>query len=203
MLGEKYSKYAGIEYHGLAGVTQSCLDAIVRLIGSGEKIKHASILTCGQMHCILLKNLIGDRVAIKTGFSSGYPGEGPTGLAVALQLLRRHGVEIDEYEVSSEILEAIDFSALFDSQLRSLDKLRPVRPSKWYEYIYDVMGDDEDRNSHLNSNFPVTVSFGLLDSRLTDLALNFNENPDNAVMSAFRRLEDVVRKKAGLNGEGG
>lgn len=42
------------------------------------------------------------------------------------------------------------------------------------------------------------MPFGIVDSRLYDLALNFETQPDNSIMSGYRRLEDIVRKRTKL-----
>ena len=45
---------AGIEYAGQAGVTQECLDAIMRLIQYGDLIKKARIISASGEHGFLL-----------------------------------------------------------------------------------------------------------------------------------------------------
>ena len=55
---------------------------------------------------------IGDQAAVKSGFASGYGGEGPAALSYALQLLEAHGVELEEVEVSADLIERLDDSAL-------------------------------------------------------------------------------------------
>ena len=71
------TKLAGIEYHGISGGSRDCQDAVMRLLQCGEAIKRARIVSFSNSHCLLLTNEIGDRVAVKSGFSSGYGGEGP------------------------------------------------------------------------------------------------------------------------------
>lgn len=41
----------------------------------------------------------------------------------------------------------------------------------------------------------------LLDTRLIEQALEFKKNPDNAIMNAYRRIEDIVRKRTELHNE--
>ena len=70
---------ACIEYHGGPGVTQPCLDAVIRLIQFGDQITKAQILSADgdpvTEHCFLL-TVNDDLVAIKSGFASGYRGNG-------------------------------------------------------------------------------------------------------------------------------
>lgn len=202
-MSPRNAQFSQIQFHGQPGITRPCVDAIVRLIHFGDKIIKAALLTHDHEHCFLLTINEGDRVAIKSGFSSGYLGEGPSGLATALQILERHGAEIDEYFVSESIIDAIDQSGLHRRQLEEIDALRPRRPSRWFDYIYSIEGPRamENNNHRLNEEFPATLPFAVLDARIVDLALAFSDNSDGSLVTAYRRLEDIVREKAGLESE--
>jgi hypothetical protein len=67
---------AGLEYHGVAGSSQDCQHAVMRLLQCGISIARARIISSGNTHCLLLTNAVGDPVAVKSGFSSGYGGNG-------------------------------------------------------------------------------------------------------------------------------
>jgi len=73
-------KLAAIQYVGTGGITSHCVDAISRLVHFGDKINTAQLLSHigphSGAHCFLLDINYGDKVAIKSGFSSGYGGEG-------------------------------------------------------------------------------------------------------------------------------
>ena len=195
------NELAGIEYHGMAGISSESKNAILRLIHFGDDIHKATLLTNKGTHCFLLEINIDVLVAIKSGFSSGYRGTGAWALSTALLLLHRHDVEIDEYDVSSEIIDRIDHSALTCNDIESIKASSPVRPMRWYDYIFEEKLKDEKINIMLRHEFPETIPFGIIDNRLVDLALKFNANPDHAIMCAYRRLEDIVRKKSGIEGE--
>ena len=196
-------QFASIQYHGEPGITQSCVRAIVRLIHFGDRIGQAALLSHKGEHCFLLTIDEGERVAIKAGFSSGYHGEGPKGLATALELLQRHGSEIQEYTVAQSIIVAVNDSALLRHQLEAIQALMPIRPTRWYDYIYFINGAQSDakKQCYLNRLFPATIPYACLDHRLMDIALRFEHNPDASLMTAFRRLEDVVRQRAGIGSE--
>lgn len=203
---------AGIQYVGFAGISSSCLDAIMRLMQFGDKIHSAKLLTCigehSKKHCFLLVINHDELVAVKTGFSSGYRGEGPAALSAALQLLERHGAELEEYEVSVDVIARVEQSCLTRQDIDSIEALRPYRPTRWYEYVID---QDEpvshfDQKEYLNKDneallrrFPKVMPFGIVDSRLYDLALSFDAQPDSSIMSGYRRLEDIVRERTGLS----
>jgi len=209
MIGK--NSLAGIQYVGLAGITSSCKDAIIRMLQYGDQISEAKLLTNvgehSSTHCFILNVNCDELVAVKSGFSSGYSGEGPRGLSVVLELFIRHDVEVEEYKVSESFINHLDLSAITTSDLKSIESARPVRPVTWYDY---VLYEDELKNDKLfsggspklNYQFPVVMPYAILDSRLTDLALKFKENPDHSILSGFRRLEDIVRKRTGLDEHG-
>ncbi|MGP5536680.1 TIGR02391 family protein [Psychrobacter glacincola] len=41
----------------------------------------------------------------------------------------------------------------------------------------------------------------LLDARLIELALDFDKNPDHAIISGYRKIESIVRERTGLEHE--
>lgn len=205
------NKLAAIEYHGADGVTQHCLDAIVRLIQFGDRIEKAWLLSGGseqwncRHHAFILSINYGDLVAIKPGFSSGYGGEGPGGLSKALQLLNRQKVEIEEHEIKPEVMERLTYGALLSSDIEAIQTSRPIRPNRFSDYILF----DSDRRKiyseqNLNFLFPPIVPFSIIDTRILDLALSLEECPDASLFSAYRRLEGLVRNKSDeLNGMSG
>lgn len=193
---------AGIEYHGRGGITQDCLNAIVSIIHFGHRIDSAKLLTHRGRHCFLLTINEFDLVAIKSGFSSGYPGEGPRGLSSAIKLLHRHNVEIYEYSVSDQVIDRVDSSCLLESDIKDLESKRPVLPHRYHDYIIRNPDAPWPNDGHLKQLFPTTLPFGLLDLRLIDLALEFDENSDSAILTGFRRLEDIVRDRAAIQEHG-
>src|SRR6266567_6139911 len=88
----------GIEYVGLPGITGECKAAVMRLIQFGDRITRARILTHSHHHCLLLSVNCDDIVAVKSGFGSGYMGEGSHGFSFVLALLKAHGAEIEEHD---------------------------------------------------------------------------------------------------------
>jgi hypothetical protein len=126
---------AGIEYAGIAGGSKDCQAAIEMLIQYGTHIEQARILTFQNRHCILLTDEIGDLIAIKSGFASGYGGEGPRRFSHVLQLLDFHGANIEEYNVEEATIDRLDDSALTLADLKRFDQSQPVRPARWGEYL--------------------------------------------------------------------
>ena len=195
------SGLAGIQYVGIDGISASCHDAVRRLVQCGDRISVARILTCDQGHAMLLSMEREGLIAVKSGFSSGYRGEGPSTFSAVLQLLRVVGVEIDEFGVSAGLLKRLGASALTAKDVEAIDAASPVLPRRWYDYIDDVRTPQEAAPGLLQQLHPV-MPWAIVDADLIDLALAFFDGPDKAILDAFRRLEDKVRSRSGLDEHG-
>jgi hypothetical protein len=187
---------AGLAYHGSSRTTQSCVEAIARLIQAGEWITQAFLLTADGRHCFVLEIAEYDLVVIKAGFTSGYSGEGPTGLALALRLLRRHRIDVEELEVSPDVLRRVDDSRLTDDDLKLINTSQAIRPIRLEQYTYGVF-HDEPCAPKMRAAFPLIVPFGLVDERIVDLAVNLGERADSAIAAAFKRLESIFVERCG------
>lgn len=197
------SKLAELEYHGSSGITQHCLDAIARLIQFGDRIEKASLLSgpadqynC-RTHAFILTINYGELVVIGSGFSSGYGGEGPKGLSKALQLLIRHETDIDEHEINQKVLERLEHRCLLISDIELIESSIAVRPNRYYDYIWFDKEHSKDvfEDKHLNLLFPPVIPLAIIDTRILDLALSFEEQPDLSLLSGYRRLEGLIREK--------
>ena len=206
MISLNQKSLAGIEYIGKKGSSRCCKKSIVRLLHFGDEITFARLLTYvsgyDAVHCFILTIGDYDLIAVKSGFSSGYSGEGPRTLSEVLQLLQRHGIEIDEYLVSLSIIEKIDKSCLSIKDIEQIENTAPIRPLHWHDY---VLGKDHYySNGHpsLRNEFPVVIPYAIIDHRLIDIALEFQKQPDSTILSGFRRLEDLIRSRTKLTENG-
>lgn len=185
---------ASIQYAGLPGISEACVQAIQRMLQYNDHISSGKLLTNNHDHGLLLVVDEYDKVAVKSGFASGYGGEGPRALARALQLLLEHGVDIEEVDVDRAVLDRLDASCLTARDLEAIDTAQPVRPMRIYDYIYDATGSAKSLGMHW-SKFPAVLPFSIIDRRIADLALRFLEVPNDALLQGFRRLEDIVRQR--------
>lgn len=187
---------AGVEYHGVAGSSQDCQAAILRLLQCGPKIAAARLVTAGNHHCVLLTTDVGDPIAVKSGFASGYGGSGPSALAACLQLLEAHGAEIDEWIGDNDMLERFDDATLTHADVNAIVNGSAVRPSRWSDYV-SAHNEERARDGTLWREFSPVVPFAIIEPRIMDLALAFWDAPDVALFQGYRRLEDIVRARIG------
>ena len=192
---------AAIEYHGSHTTTQSCVNAISRLVNWGDRIPTARLLTWQQHHAFLLAIDEDSLIVIPQGFTSGYSGEGPRGLATALQLLDWHGAAIEEYEVRASVLQDISRSCLKATDLDELLQLEPLRPLRWHDYVYAVTGTTHGAFDAVRRASPLVLPLGVIDGRLGDLVLRFRDDPDDALHKGYRRLEQLISQRIGVNGQ--
>ncbi len=192
---------AGIEYVGQPGVSKECQDAVLRLLQYGDRVTRARILSSSNDHCLLLTVNVGDLVAVKSGFGSGYLGKGPRTFSYVLQVLEAHGAEIEEYRVAADLIERVDSSSLTVGDLDLLDAAKPVHPTRWDDYVFE---DDWERrrDGTLWREFPPVIPFAVIDTRLADLALSFWDTPDERLLTGYRRLEDIVRRRTLIDEHG-
>ena len=200
------SDLAGIEYHGVAGCTQDCLAALQRLLLCPAFLKTALILTCRDNrygdHALLLHNEFGDPIAIKSGFASGYGGEGPSGFSFALAMLKFHSVELEEIDVDRKALARLDASALTSADLEAITATPPLRPHALWDYILPEHFSLTERKNIWRQWEPI-IPLQIIDDRLVDLALDFWSDPDSALIKAHRQLETIVRERIGMNADAG
>ena len=188
----KNSRLAEIEYHGVAGSSHGCQSAVMRLLQCRYPIEQVLIISSSGSHCLLLMSNLGDIIAIKCGFGSGYRGAGPRCFASTLSFIQACHIEIDECEVDLAILNRLDESALTKADLKVIKKAQRIRPYRWYSYIDDFIKYGEDPPW---TEFEPVIPFAIIDPRIMNLAISFWDNPDASLMTGYRQLEDIIRKR--------
>ncbi|MGP5536679.1 hypothetical protein ACTXMP_05575 [Psychrobacter glacincola] len=121
------AKFAGIQYLGESGITQTCKNAVIQLIHADEKIQDVKILTFeetySKVHALLLTVEYDIQIIIKSGFASGYNGEGPKGYAYVLNFLKQYTDNINEYIIPKSIFERISSSSLTMKDLEYINNI--------------------------------------------------------------------------------
>lgn len=191
---------AAIEYHGSPGNTSECLEALEGLLLYRGDFASVRILTLAgepvAQHALLLTTAVGDLVGVKSGFTSGYSGQGPRGFSTALSLIHWHRIEMEEVEVSEEVIERLDYSALTRRDMERVTALRPLRPQRLWEYI-----SEQDYLAAVRGNpwrySRKVIPLSILDERIAEFARDFWDDPDGALIKIHRRLETIVRVRIG------
>lgn len=189
------------QYHGSPRTTQSCLDALVRQITEPCHVGRAVLLTSGHCHAFYLESQDPTPVLIKSGFTSGYPGEGPAGLAIALHLLLRHRIEIEEVIITPAMMSRLNGSKLTAGDVSKVRSERRVLPTRVYDYMSDGLQGRGRPIDQMRRQHPLVVPWAVLDDRLVDFALEFDLEPDMTVLKAFRRLEALVKERCAMSAE--
>ncbi|MEJ5033527.1 TIGR02391 family protein [Acinetobacter sp. MYb177] len=190
--------YYHVEYIGTNGITQACLKSLCNLIQTNPYLSYALILTADQSHAIIITDESASFYIIRSGFTSGYPGEGPKGLAKALTIFNKHEIETEETLITTKIMNRLNNSSLSDNDIDSIFKQKIIRPIRLHDYIYPFKTEISETSS-LKRYFPLELPFSIIDDRIFDLALLFKKDPDSALLKAYKRLEDIVRTRTGLN----
>jgi hypothetical protein len=183
-----------IQYVGLPGLSAPCRAAVMRLLQFGDKISLVQILSAGNRHCLLLTVNEQDLVAVKSGFGSGYIGEGSRTFSYVIQLLDAHGAEIREYEVEEAVIQRLDQSALQVTDIKNLAKSSRRGGGNWYDHILDKHYKMKEAGT-LWAEFDPVMPFAIIDPRISDLATTFWEGPDAKLLTGYRRLEDLLRAR--------
>jgi len=201
VLDDSKINFQEIQYVGVSGISIDCRDAVLRFIQYGDTIDRAWILSCDNFHSLILLINGHRNIAVKSGFASGYNGEGPRTFSFVLQTLSTHGSEIEEYVVNKAIMERLDRSALRKSDVDKLNEAKPVRPTRWHDYVFEQHWRTTEGDT-VWSAFPHVIPFSIIDARIADLAIRFWEGPDEALLAGYRRLEGIVRSRCQIEHHG-
>lgn len=191
----------GIQYVGISGCTQDCVESVERLLLYHNDIELVKIYSHRQSHCIGIYLSAGEELYVKDGFGSGYLGEGSRGLSYVLSLFQSRRIEIEEYEISLDIFTNMVNGRLLEKDFRKLEKLHAVRPSRWRDYIFDKHYEQR-REGKLWQDCRDVIPYSLIESRLIDLVLDFWEAPGSRLFDGYCRLESIVRDRTGLTEDG-
>ena len=190
-----------VQYVGSEGVTQSCVNAVLRYVQFGDEFADARLLSCKGLHALALRTIHGEVVAVRSGFSSGYPGEGPKGLSLILLLLVNLDIDIIEREVEESFLRRLDGAVLTAADLDRIFAPPPAFGGGVYKYILP-QHYERGFEQLLCRSFPAVTPYAVVDERLGDLAASFWDAPNDRLMKAYTRLETIVRDRTGINEHG-
>lgn len=182
-------------------MTRFCLEGIQELMMTDVEVTQAKMLTEDYHHAFMLTVGEDYLIAVKDGFSSGYGGEGPTGLSAVLHLFEIYEIPVHCYSVSKGFMERLRASNLTNGDLAEIEG-RPDTP--YAPYSWDVFGDGGGLHESVSPwhRARMVLPAAILDSRLYKEAARFWKDADGVLLKAYRKLEDSVRKRANIDGEG-
>lgn len=155
------------------------------------------MLTSEQSHAFILKDLTENYYVIRSGFTSGYSGEGLKGLAKALTLLSKHRIETEEVLIPKKFLNRLNGSSLIDQDIDFIFQQKIIRPIRLHDYIYPFE-NEVAQTTKSKCYYPLELPYSIIDDRIFDLALLFKQDPDSALTKAYKRLEDIIRTRTGI-----
>ncbi|NOY93755.1 MAG: hypothetical protein GXP55_21430 [Deltaproteobacteria bacterium] len=202
-MSEIMDRQVSLPYHGADRGTSDSIRAIASLLQASE-IERALLVTSpadsdgNRSHGFFLWTTPEGYVVVMPGFSSGYGGEGPTGLSLTLAGLRAHDVELGELQVDGQFFGRFRRGLLTAEDLDVLIDGRRIRNGYPYDYIMEHHRERGEASALIWREASIPMPFGLIDPRLFDLAKSFRTDPDRSLVSAYRRIEDIVRSRTGL-----
>ena len=97
---------------GVSGVTQPCLIALESVLSGPAPVQKVTVLTKnGNEHLIVLWQILDlpfTGVVVKSGFQSGYGGEGGRGFSLALCMIHEQRIPTEHLEVTPIVFNYID-----------------------------------------------------------------------------------------------
>lgn len=105
---------------------------------------------------------------------------------------------MEEYEVNATVLKRLNGCRLTEADLSAIREAEPRRPTHIYDYMHEGMQGRGRWVDALQRHEPLVIPWAILDERLFDLALGLERDPDTVVFRAFRRLEDLLKRRCGM-----
>ena len=112
-----------IKYEGSTRATLYCIEDFMKYLYGIRKIKDVTILTLDKYHAIMLTFESEDYIVfIKSGLTSGYPGEGPKGTSLIIRLAEEADIPIKELNVTAALLKRINSSLVTKKDVAFIKK---------------------------------------------------------------------------------
>ena len=201
--------HTDFDYRGSRGTTRSCVEAIATALAESRS-PGSAVLVSGpadkygcRSHLFVLTSEEGTRTVTRDGFASGYGGTGPAGLTQAILLLDAWKWELEEVRVDGRVFERIATGRMTvrDEEIVFEGGRRYPISEIFYRYVpMEELENAESRNSW--RGLPVILPIPLFDRRLHDLVQSFWTDPDAALSRGYRRLEELIRARTGMDDHG-
>lgn len=197
-----------IKYEGSIRATQYCIDDFMKRLYGSRKITDMTILTCQNYHALMLcfenRDLV---VFIKSGLTSGYPGEGPKGSSLIIRLAEEAGITIKELNAAPSLFKRInsslttvkDVEFIKKNSKASLDYDRLCLPNVDKEYVKrakDSFKKDKDiifvRAEDEKTKDAVEIDRAKALKMLQEIHDTVTKSKDSSLLSDFGNFSSIL-----------
>ena len=197
-----------IKYEGSTRATQYCIDDFMKRLYGSRKITDMTILTCQNYHALMLcfenRDLV---VFIKSGLTSGYPGEGPKGTSLIIRLAEEAGITIKELNAAPSLFKRInsslttvkDVEFIKKNSKASLDYDRLCLPNVDKEYVKrakDSFKKDKDiifvRAEDEKTKDAVEIDRAKALKMLQEIHDTVTKSKDSSLLSDFGNFSSIL-----------
>src|SRR6266566_996673 len=192
-----------IQYLGVRGVTQDCVDAMVTILTSLFRCRAITVLFCHKRPeedtyavCFIIWDWLGHEITIVPDGFGTHQGTGGWGLAVVLDLIEFYQISLLEKWVDPDQFERIANGHPTDRDRQQLHQPDFVAPS-WPFHLGHFGSDLWLQIPPETSQFP----YWLVEPELIEDIRNLEQNPGIAVFQAVRRLEILLRNMGNYSAE--
>ena len=200
-----------VQYMGTPHDLRSCLLAIDTIVNSERPPKRASLVTWAEdrpkhleKHLFLFWSWKEARLTVvRSAFTSGYSGEGPRALSVALCMIWDKGVPMDQLYVSEDLFNAINRQHATEEMLNGL-RVQGELVEPWTAHYVRA----EDKQMVLEQTFwPMWhtpgLAFDFLDAELAERCHSlYPDNVGSAIREAYILVEERLRALIGSSSTG-
>jgi hypothetical protein len=205
------------QYLGEYGNTSVCLKAIgLILTSTGFYDEHGrdllpsavTLVTRAQgllkdtpQHAFVFWDWILACTVVPSGFTSGYPGEGPRGLAYALLMVQAKNIPLYALEINGGMFDRLNQNRLTESDLHDLQKNGRSRTYYPHQYIDTTLSDtnpiknyalSDPYLSYLINGAPPRIGWEWLDS---EIATKCEELARTDLRSALARSFLILKER--------
>ena len=188
---------------GIPGISKPCLLAVDVIVNSEEPPRKASLVTYmkdrhslqGEHLFLFWDWLWAPLTVVHSGFASGYPGEGPRSLSMALSMIKDREIPINDIFVTHAEFDSIEerrFNATLIERLRSAsDELASLH------LIDDIHMEQIEGQTFWGTGAWPKMSFDFINSVISqEVRSLYFSNSEAAILKAFVMIEERIRALA-------
>ncbi len=194
----------GVQYIGMPGKSPTCLWAVDAIVNSENPPRKASVVTCMKDRCDshgehLFLFWDWNRVpltVVHSGFTSGYPGEGPRSFSIALSMIKDRAIPTNDIILGESEFYAIENRRL-TPQLIELLRTADDSPTSWID-VAPIHWEQVEKQTFWETHHDPKMIFDHIDPEISNQCRNlYSQDPESAVARAFVVVEERLRALVG------